>query len=220
MSSTANLAERLASTDTGQDPDIWLPLLRLLGKGQPVQIDTLAAAAAKTIPEIIRALARVPDTEYDDNGRIIGQGLTLKPTRHHIEINDTKLYTWCALDTLIFPAILGASAHVESSCQASGAPIRITITTSGVTSVQPAGAVVSLVNPEDMTSVRSAFCNQVHFFASAKAAGPWLAAHPGGSILPIEDAYRLGTTIAENLLPEAPEQPPSSSGAGAASCCC
>lgn len=33
-------------------------------------------------------------------------------------------------------------------------------------SVEPATAVVSLINPEDISSVRSFFCNQVHFLAS------------------------------------------------------
>ncbi len=213
------LTERLTSPATGLDPEIWVPLLRLLAQGQPVGLGTLAAAAGKTMPEVIRVLANVPDTEYDDAGRIIGQGLTLQPTPHHIEIDGTPLYTWCALDTLIFPTILGVSARIESACQACGVPVRVTIGTSGVTSVEPSSAVVSLVDPEDMSAVRSAFCNQVHFFASPEAAQPWLVSHPDGIILPVHDAYQLGVTMAQKLV----EIPPAAEGgpaAGPGVCCC
>ncbi|TAM68633.1 MAG: organomercurial lyase MerB [Microbacteriaceae bacterium] len=199
MSNTQGLPERLASPATGLVPDIWVPLLRLLAQGEPVEFGALAAAAGKTMPEVIRALASVPDTEYDDTGRIIGQGLTLKPTPHHIEIDGVPLYTWCALDTLIFPTVLGVSARVESTCQATGLPVQLTVDAAGVSGVEPSTTVVSLVNPDDMTSIRSAFCNQVHFFASPEAAGPWLAAHPGGAVLSVAEAFRLGTTMAEAL---------------------
>ncbi len=220
MTNTLNLTEHLTSQATGLDPDIWVPLMRLLAQGQPVELGALAAAASKTMPEVIRALASVPDTEYDDAGRIIGQGLTLKPTPHHIEIDGTPLYTWCALDTLIFPAILGTSARIESVCHTTGVPVRVTVTTSGVTGVEPSSAVVSLVNPEDMSAVRSAFCNQVHFFASAEAAQPWLESHPDGSVIPLEEASRLGTLMAEALIDQTQPKRPVQFGNGAQGCGC
>lgn len=68
-----------------------------------------------------------------------------------------------------------------------------------------------------MSSIRSAFCNQVHFFASPEAAQPWLNAHPGGSVLPVAVACRLGTAMAESLLDETlPAQPAK----GAYGCTC
>ncbi|GDY33535.1 hypothetical protein GTS_51680 [Gandjariella thermophila] len=66
--------------------------------------------------------------------------------------------------------------------------------------IQPATAVVSLVTPGDMTSVRSAFCNHVDFFASPDAAPDWLAEHPGMSVLPVADAYQLGHPLTQRLL--------------------
>jgi alkylmercury lyase len=219
MANTLKLSERLASSATGLNPDIWLPLLRLLAEGQPVELGALAAAASKTLPEVIRVLASVPDTEYDDTGRIVGQGLTLQPTPHHIEMDGTPLYTWCALDTLIFPTILGRPARIESACQATGVPMQLTVDAAGVASVVPGTAVVSLVNPEDMSAVRSAFCNQVHFFASPEAAQPWLAAHPGGTVIPVAKAYQLGTTMAEALRNNTPESATSPLDLETASCC-
>jgi len=218
MPNTLNLAERLISPATGLDANIWVPLLRLLARGQPVELDSLAAATGKTAPEVIRALASVPDTEYDDAGRIIGQGLTLQPTPHHIEIDGAPLYTWCALDTLIFPAVLGTSARIESACQATGVPVQLTVDTAGVASVVPGTAVVSLVDPDDMSAVRSSFCNEVHFFASSDEAQPWLEAHPGGSVIPVAEAFTFGLGIAQNMLVEADTAGDSSPPADA-SCC-
>ncbi|WP_426996988.1 organomercurial lyase [Pseudarthrobacter sp. N5] len=82
------------------------------------------------------------------------------------------------MDTLILPAVLGTSARIESACSSTGTQVRVSVGTSGVTSVEPATTVVSLVHPEDMSSVRSAFCRQVHFFASPKKPVPGLKAIP------------------------------------------
>ncbi|MDI3196251.1 organomercurial lyase MerB [Pseudarthrobacter sp. AL07] len=215
-----DLTDRLTSPDTGIEPALWLPLLHLLSQGESVAIADLAAVTGRTVPEIRAALAAVPDTEYDGDGRIIGQGLTLRPTPHRLELAGEQLYTWCALDTLIFPALLGTPARIESTCHATGVPVRLSVGASGVTDVEPASAVVSLVNPEDMSSVRSAFCNQVHFFASPEAAKPWLDAHPGGSVVSVAEAHRIGTAMAGSLLDETLPARPAVPGKGAHRCAC
>ncbi|MBO1266671.1 hypothetical protein J1902_01520 [Arthrobacter sp. PO-11] len=63
--------------------------------------------------------------------------------------------------------------------------------------------------------MRSAFCNQVLFFASAEAAQPWLDTHPGGSVVPVAEAYRLGTAMTEALLDETLPAQPAAPGMGA-----
>ena len=109
------------------------------------------------------------------------------------------MYTWCALDTLIFPTILGLAARVQSPCRTTGELVRLNVDESGVTGLEPEGAVVSLVDPQDLTSVRSAFCNQVHFFASTEAAQPWLKQHPGAAVLPVAEAYQLAGPLAKGM---------------------
>ncbi|GGK28504.1 hypothetical protein GCM10011583_70590 [Streptomyces camponoticapitis] len=142
----------------------------------------------------------MPDTEYDDAGRVIGSGLTQRPTPHHFTIDGVQLYTWCALDTLVFPAVLGRTAHVESPCHTTRTPVCLTVTPTGVTDLNPADAVVSIITPDDMTSVRSAFCNHVHFFAHPEAAQNWLTDHPGTSTLPVADAHQLGRPLTQTLI--------------------
>ncbi|MFD4190510.1 organomercurial lyase MerB [Amycolatopsis thermoflava] len=199
------IATRLSAAFNGggaasAQPWLWRPLLTLLATGQPVTTDELAAATGRSAADIRQALAAMPDTEYDEHGRIVGAGLTQRPTPHHFEINGHQLYTWCALDTLIFPAVLGATARVESPCHATGTPVRLTVTPTGVHDLDPTSAVVSLVTPDDMNSVRAAFCNHVHFFANPDAADRWLAEHPGTSVLPVADAYQLGQPLTQHLL--------------------
>ena len=55
--------------------------------------------------------------------------------------------------------------------------------------MEPATAVVSLVSPEAMHSIRSSFCNQVHYFASREDAAGWLTEHPMAQILTVADAF-------------------------------
>jgi len=59
---------------------MWL-VRPLLATGEPVSITRLAAQAGRTENEIREALAAMPDTEYDAEGRIIGLGLTFNPPR-------------------------------------------------------------------------------------------------------------------------------------------
>ncbi|MCC6623705.1 MAG: alkylmercury lyase, partial [Deltaproteobacteria bacterium] len=121
----------------------------------------------------------------------------LRRTAHRFEVEGRALYTWCALDTLIFPAVLGASARVTSTCYATGAPIQLEVGPEGLSGLAPECTVVSLVVPSDMASVRSAFCSQVHFFASREAAAAWLSEHPTASVVTVAEAYGIGLALAK-----------------------
>ncbi|TQR87725.1 organomercurial lyase MerB [Mycobacterium hodleri] len=180
----------------------WLfgPLLELLAQGQPVTTDQLADATAQPVDQVHHALTAMPDTEYDEQGRIVGSGLTLRPTPHRFAIDGRQLYTWCALDTLIFPAILGRTAQVTSPCRGTGQPVRLSVGTDGIGSVEPATAVVSIVTPDDHAPIRAAFCNHVHFFATPDAAQPWLTENPLATIISVADACELGQQLAQALL--------------------
>jgi alkylmercury lyase len=208
------LATRLTATFNGggaasSRPWLWRPLLQLLAQGQPVTVDQVAGAAGRTRDQVREALAANPDTEYDEHGRVVGSGLTLNPTPHRFEAGGKQLYTWCALDTLVFPAVLGRTARVTSPCRATGAPVRLTVEPDKVTSVEPATAVVSIVTPDAPASIRSAFCSQVHFFVTPGAAKEWLAQHPGATVMPVAAARELGRPLTEALL-----------GAGPPASCC
>ena len=197
----------LSPARSGIDPELFVPLLRLLAEGEPVTVAELATASGRSEDTVRQGLAAVPDTEYDDQGRIIGQGFTLA---------GEQLYTWCALDTLFFPALIGKAATIESTSPGSGTLIRVMTGADGtVTSVQPATAVVSIISHPGTGPVRSSFCNQVHYFASREDAQPWLDSHPDGEVLDIEAAHRAGAAMASSLLAAAATRAP----AAQDSCC-
>jgi alkylmercury lyase len=62
--------------------------------------------------------------------------------------------------------------------------------------------VISIPNPEelDVSRVRASCCNPGRFFANAEAAKDWLAQYPGGTVLPVADAYPYLHPIGRRLL--------------------
>lgn len=107
---------------------LWPALLRALAAGQPVTPDGLAAATGRDVADVHAGLATLADTEYDGQGRVVGHGITLNPTPHRFEVDGRQLYTWCALDTLIFPAVIDRPAHISSPCHTTGIPVRVEVT--------------------------------------------------------------------------------------------
>ncbi|WP_443082069.1 hypothetical protein [Terrabacter sp. C0L_2] len=61
----------------------WLsqPLLTLLAQADPVSLENLAAATGRSISDVRHGLTAMAGTEYDADGRILGQGLVPPPTR-------------------------------------------------------------------------------------------------------------------------------------------
>ena len=174
-------------------------LILLLAEGQPVSSEHIASVLGLAREEALELLRQWPSIEWDEAGNIVGAGLTLRPTPHRFKLKDRTLFTWCALDSLMFPGLVGQTVQVESPCASTGHPVRVTVTPEGVTQVEPPDAVVSLVAPEASPDVRRVFCDYVNFFHSAEAAAGWLAEHPGATTLPVAEAYQLGRRLTESV---------------------
>jgi alkylmercury lyase len=143
--------------------EIVPPTLDLLARGKPASPEEMAAASGKS-PEQVRAvLERFPSTEWDDQGRVVGLGLTLQLTPHRLELEGRTLFA-------------------------------------GIKAVDPPSAVVSIVAARDLANLRRLGCHNTHFFSSQEAASRWLERHPEATILPVDDAFRLGRLIAEGVL--------------------
>jgi alkylmercury lyase len=177
------------------------PTLDLLAGGEPVSLEEIAAAAGKKSPEEVRAaLDRFPSAEWDEQGRVVGLGLTLHLTPHRLELEGRTLFAWCALDALLFPVLLRRSASIESPCRSTGELVHIEVTPAGIEAVEPPSAVVSIVAARNLANFRSVSCNNTHFFSSLEASSRWLERYPEATILPAEEAFRLGRLIAEGLV--------------------
>lgn len=200
------MADEACSTEIGQ----FIPhvpgyevvpfLVRLIANGEPVRIEDVAALAGLPASTVESTLRGQPGTDWDEDGKIVGFGLTLRPTAHRFSVSGRTLYTFCSTDALIFPAILGESAVAESTCPVTGQAIRIAMTPDAVLSIDPDRAVVSqLLDPGGVGDVRSQVCDQGHFFASMDAAREWANAHPHGRLLTVTEAFDEGQRGCEDL---------------------
>ena len=201
MRYVTELATRLLPPDRHQGArELLVALLRELAKGHPVRHQTLAATLGWSAERVATLLAQEPCTEYDGDGNVIGYGITLRETAHTFEIDGRRLYTWCALDALMFPVLIGKTALVRSRCPATRLPISLTVSPDGVRDVEPAGAAVSLPPPETAGNIRSSFCCHVHFYAAAASAAQHSQSkHSGVELLSIQDAFCIGRGIAHIL---------------------
>ncbi|HEP8400902.1 TPA: alkylmercury lyase, partial [Pseudomonas aeruginosa] len=107
--------------------EFLVALLGELAKGRPISRTTLARTLGWPAEQVAAVLEQATSTEYDNDGNIIGYVLTLRETSHVLEIDNRRLYAWCALDTLMLPALIGRTARVSSHCAATGAPVSLTV---------------------------------------------------------------------------------------------
>jgi alkylmercury lyase len=181
-------------------------LARLLVQGRPVAPELLAHHLHRELVEVRSILQAHPELEYDEQGNLVGSGLTLVPTAHQFRVERRTLFAWCAFDTLTYPVELHLSAQVTSRSPVTGSSIHLTVTPEQVLGLDPAEAQVSLV--VDVAAgcchnVREDVCNYGHFFASHEAATQWQAAHQGAVIISVEEAYQVGKLVEGSRFPDA-----------------
>lgn len=171
---------------------LLVPLLRELASGAPLDPQRLAADGGMPVDRLVAYLRAMP-TEWDRSGeRVVGLGLTSIPTQHCYRTGGRVLWVWCAADALMFPVLIGAPATIQSRCAATGYPITIEVTPTGVEQVEPASAVVGYLTPAtDLAGFRADACDQNNFYRSAEVAAGWLAEHPQGRPLAVADAFEV-----------------------------
>jgi len=182
-------------TTTSNQLEEFLPLFRFLllrGSG-PVSPERLATAMRLSCSEVEALLP--------SSGLVVAPSghLHLSPGPHQIHLNGETLSGWCALDTLLFPLLMGHAARVVSTCPATGRPIRLTVTSQGTQDLDPQAAVVSLLLPGETTNagnVQETICTYGNFFVDREHASSWPDLHPDAVLLSVEDAAHLAREIA------------------------
>lgn len=167
---------------------------RLLATGRPATLDAIAAEAGWAVGDVEASLDTTPAVFRSDDGAVVGfWGLAAEPvTGHRMDIDGIgTAWTWCSYDTLFIAHLLGVTARVTSPCPVTGDQVRLTVSPDGVSDVDPADAVVSLLEPDAPfdENVRQTFCHYVLFFASPDAAETWIEDNPGTFWLPVADAF-------------------------------
>ncbi|MEX0788966.1 MAG: alkylmercury lyase MerB [Anaerolineales bacterium] len=167
----------------------------LLAEGSPAPVGRIAAGLGRSPGEVSDALRRQADVEWDEAGNVVGFGLTLRPTRHRVLFSGRSMYSWCALDALILPSLIGHRVEVQSACAATGAPVRAVVAQDGVEQLDPPEAVVSVALCGPGEGVRHSFCEDTNFFATPDVANAWQGQHPGSVVLPVRRGWRLGMRL-------------------------
>ena len=207
--------------DYGPDHSrLLLRVVRTLVHGRPVaadQVEQLIAELGLSRDDAHAFLSRVSE-RGPDGEEIVGivPGLSLNETPHRFTVGGRRLFTWCAADTLVLPALLGQAASIESRSPASGSTIRLTVSPQRVEAVDPATAVVSMVvvDPDaaDLSSVEAlwgTFCQHIFFFAARQEAEAWAGGRPNRNaieIVSVDEAFELGRLVSSTLLTQAGER--------------
>ncbi|MFC4004073.1 organomercurial lyase [Prauserella oleivorans] len=189
-------------------------MLRLLaGEGQPVTHDH----ALDTITELGIDRARADAlldtwTERDDDGLIVGLGVTYNPTPHEMTIDGVRMWAWYAMDTLIFTHILDKPIAIASTTPGSGDVVTLHASPTGITHLQPVGAVATQrvpgsdqVDLSSTTAIWGTFCHHNLFFPNQAQAEQWAADRDDIAILSMPDAFTAARDMAAALLRYEPE---------------
>lgn len=173
---------------------LLIRLLRLLGEETSVSPEHLATATHHTRAEV-EAILQSTDLVVCRDGTI-----DLSPDPHLIQLEKKTLTVACALDTLVYPVLLGRWAHVLSTCPATGRQIRLTVTAQErIEDLDPQSAVLSLRLPGETTNVcnvRETVCHYGHFFVDREHASTWPGLHPEAVLLSVEEGAQLAHEIA------------------------
>lgn len=178
------------------DLRVTIRTMQALSKGKPVSPTQLAAIWEMPVEQVSVILNQANENgraEIDANGDLVGGVLSLNPTPHEVLIGNEHLYAWCAWDAIYAPGVVGKPAHIISKDPVTGETIKVSMTTTGIETVQPESAVVSVVGTEvDMRGgPESSRCTQMLFFESRESAKQWVQNHKGVFILTLEEAFEL-----------------------------
>jgi alkylmercury lyase len=187
-----------AHTDTADTNQLeeFLPLLQFFrlrgsGPGTPERL----ATAMRLSPSEVETLLQSSSLVVGPDGNI-----HMPPGPHQIYADGETFAGWCALDTLLFPLLIGQAARVVSTCPATGRQIRLTVTAQGtVADLDPASTVVSLRLPDETTTASNAeetICAYGHFFVDREHTLSWPDLHPEAVLLSVEDAFHPAREIA------------------------
>ncbi len=178
------------------DLRVTIRTMQALAKGKPVSPTQLAAIWEMPVEQVSVILNQANENgraEIDANGDLVGGVLSLNPTPHEVLIGNEHLYAWCAWDAIYAPGVVGKPAQIISKDPVTGETIKVSMTTTGIETVQPESAVVSVVGTEvDMRGgPESSRCTQMLFFESRESAKQWVQNHKGVFILTLEEAFEL-----------------------------
>lgn len=194
----AFLSDGYLADNTPRAQRLSVAIYRLLAKAEPVSIADLSDALGWPEADVRALLGSFPASVLDRDARdriVAFIGLSLTPSAHSFELDGHRLYTWCVLDALFLPEILGKAAVLATRCPATGAPLRVALAPDRIVEASPESAVMSVVAPDAgrcRDDLRGAFCNHVSLFSGPDAFAVWAADRAGVASVSLAEAHAMG----------------------------
>jgi alkylmercury lyase len=161
----ADLTDFLAGWDKrlqeNEQLPMWMAVLVLTNFGeQPVPSVRLAEVLGRPVSEAeARAQGHCTTATPVEDGFVrvedglityINRDRSLSAPRRVLQIGDRRFgVTGCAPDVFLYAPLVRPSLQVEETCPATGTPIRVVFTPSGVEHVEPSGAVLPILPPRE-----------------------------------------------------------------------
>ena len=151
--------------------------------------------------------------ERDGEGNIVGVlGLSLGDHMHRFEVDGRTLSTWCAVDTLFLPAMLGQPARVTSQSPVAKTEVRLTVGPEGVRTLDPPDATISIPevdydasDTESAGAIMGSFCHRIYFFATREEGEQWANGRDDLRIVPVHEGYEYAMEMFSGVLSHAEE---------------
>lgn len=177
-------------------------VLKLTHVGErPAKLTEIAALMGPSLDEasLTRLLQQLFPNRVTIEDGLVHLGVTTERPpayRFELQIGQRHMYVGgCAPDQFWIAFLVDEPVEIRATCHATGEPIRVVVSHDKVTTVEPAEAVVALVDPAAIFSLSSAdefdanVCVLQPFFASKEAGSQWAAKHPEGRLFSIPDFF-------------------------------
>ncbi|HSR52932.1 MAG TPA: organomercurial lyase [Acidobacteriota bacterium] len=192
----------LASRWTGAG--VLLPCFSLLAQGESLAVSEMAEASGREV-SLIEQTLEAARCRFDDDARLIDLfGMTLEPTLHRLEIGGRIVFSCCALWAHVIPRLIERPVSVESVDPASRQVVRLSISPTGITALDPPRALATLAIADSgsiESDVESAFCRHVRHFATLDSAQRFSLVSPARRVVSLgtldRAAERLHLAIAD-----------------------
>jgi hypothetical protein len=119
----------------------------------------------------IEELQKSGQIQLDSDSSIVGAiGLSLRPTKHELSINGSRLWAWCAFDVIGIFSALHTSGLAQSTDPCNGGNILLEFA-NGVP--RDKKQMAFLADVQGGSSLCEDWCSKVNFFTSAQSAEAW-----------------------------------------------
>lgn len=155
---------------------------------------------------------------FEEAGLEVGPDALLagEPTRHEVDLDGRSAHTYCLMDALVLPFVVGEDVEVGSSDPWTGEELRLEVTRDDV-DVEPGSAVMSVGTPPvgggdgeiepglpgglDHDRAHDNLCPYINGFRTRENHDAWADANPGiaSTAVPVEASYELARDFVREL---------------------